>query len=172
MDADKYFEGSEVLTAVVMKKSTYYLLGYNSCHLLWRWYRSRLIRPWRRRRYVPPKRQLTFNGLHNVISQSQTTSTILKRFLWNGQDPVKDHNDIVFSSLLQILVFKCVKIPYLKWNNFGTRLNLVSIIENTRHLVISVPSAYEVELNIVSCRRDSGMQFSLYLLTCSHSTRS
>jgi hypothetical protein len=25
--------------------------------------------PWRWRRYVPPKRQLTFNGLHGVISQ-------------------------------------------------------------------------------------------------------
>jgi hypothetical protein len=30
---------------------------------------ARLIRPWRWRRYVPPKRQLTFNGLHGVISQ-------------------------------------------------------------------------------------------------------
>jgi hypothetical protein len=27
------------------------------------------LRPWRWRRYVPPKRRLTLNGLHNVISQ-------------------------------------------------------------------------------------------------------
>jgi hypothetical protein len=27
------------------------------------------FRPWRLRRYVPPKRRLTFNGLHDVISQ-------------------------------------------------------------------------------------------------------
>jgi hypothetical protein len=30
---------------------------------------SRLIRPWRWRRNIPPKRQLTFNGLHGVITQ-------------------------------------------------------------------------------------------------------
>jgi hypothetical protein len=32
-------------------------------HLLSRWYLSRIIRSWKRRRYVPPKRRLTFNGL-------------------------------------------------------------------------------------------------------------
>jgi hypothetical protein len=30
---------------------------------------ARLIRPWRWRRYVPPKLRLTFNGPHGVISQ-------------------------------------------------------------------------------------------------------
>jgi hypothetical protein len=34
-----------------------------------RWYLAPLIRPWRWRRYVPPKRRLTFNRLHGVISQ-------------------------------------------------------------------------------------------------------
>jgi hypothetical protein len=35
-----------------------------------RWYFGRLIlRPWRWRWYVPPKRRLTFNGLHSVVSQ-------------------------------------------------------------------------------------------------------
>jgi hypothetical protein len=28
-----------------------------------------ILRPWRWRRYIPPKRLLTFNGLHGVISQ-------------------------------------------------------------------------------------------------------
>jgi hypothetical protein len=28
-----------------------------------------ILRPWRWRRYVPPKRQLTFNGLHGIVSQ-------------------------------------------------------------------------------------------------------
>jgi hypothetical protein len=28
-----------------------------------------IIQPWRWRRHIPPKRQLTFNGLQNVISQ-------------------------------------------------------------------------------------------------------
>jgi hypothetical protein len=39
-------------------------------HVLLRWFLARLIfRPWRWWRYVPPKRRLTFNGLHGVISQ-------------------------------------------------------------------------------------------------------
>jgi hypothetical protein len=36
----------------------------------WRWFLARrILRLWRRRRYVPPKRRMTFNGLHGVISQ-------------------------------------------------------------------------------------------------------
>jgi hypothetical protein len=39
-------------------------------HQLSSWYLAWLIlRPWRWRRYVPPKRRLAFNGLHGVISQ-------------------------------------------------------------------------------------------------------
>jgi hypothetical protein len=42
----------------------------SGCHLLSRWFLAWFIlRPWRRRRHVPPKRRLTFNGLHGVISQ-------------------------------------------------------------------------------------------------------
>jgi hypothetical protein len=38
--------------------------------LLSRWFIARLILlPWRWRQYVPPKRQLTLNGLHGVIFQ-------------------------------------------------------------------------------------------------------
>jgi hypothetical protein len=40
-----------------------------ACHLLSRWYLARRIRPWRWRRYIPPKRLLIFNGLHGVLSQ-------------------------------------------------------------------------------------------------------
>jgi hypothetical protein len=56
------------------------LPGGKNCTIFWditpclstasRWLLARLIlRPWRWRRYVPPKRRLTFNGLHGVISQ-------------------------------------------------------------------------------------------------------
>jgi hypothetical protein len=39
------------------------------CHLLSRWYLAQLtLRPWRWRRYVPPKRRLTFNGIHCATS--------------------------------------------------------------------------------------------------------
>jgi hypothetical protein len=41
----------------------------SACHLLSRWYLARLILPQRYRRYIPPKRRFTFNGLHDVTSQ-------------------------------------------------------------------------------------------------------
>jgi hypothetical protein len=41
----------------------------SACHLLLRWFLGGLsLRPARWRRYVPPKRELTFSGLHSVIS--------------------------------------------------------------------------------------------------------
>jgi hypothetical protein len=40
-----------------------------------------LLRPWRWRRYVPSKRQLTPNGLHGVISQKTILIEILHFFL-------------------------------------------------------------------------------------------
>jgi hypothetical protein len=42
----------------------------NACHLLTCWFLLKLfLRPWRRRWYVPPKRQLQLNRLHGVTSQ-------------------------------------------------------------------------------------------------------
>jgi hypothetical protein len=42
------------------------------CHLLSRQFLARIIlRLWRWRRLVPPKRRLTFNGLHGVISRKK-----------------------------------------------------------------------------------------------------
>jgi hypothetical protein len=46
--------GFEVFTAVVMKSI---------------WFLLNLFRPWRWRRYVPPKRRVQLNWLHGVISQ-------------------------------------------------------------------------------------------------------
>jgi hypothetical protein len=41
-----------------------------ACHLLSRWFLAQLIFwPWRWRTYDPPKRWLTSNGLHGVITQ-------------------------------------------------------------------------------------------------------
>jgi hypothetical protein len=81
------FIALENLTAVVMKITiSWYTrpcctfkvnrrLGrkyrYSSCHLLSRWYLSRLIfRPWNLRWYVPPKRRVTFSKLHGVMSKN------------------------------------------------------------------------------------------------------
>jgi hypothetical protein len=42
-----------------------------ACHLRSRWFLAWLIlRPWRWRRYVPPKRRLAFNWVHCIISQN------------------------------------------------------------------------------------------------------
>jgi hypothetical protein len=49
----------------------------SACHLLSRRFLARLIlRPWRRRRYIPPKHRLNFNGLHGVISQKRVLFNI------------------------------------------------------------------------------------------------
>jgi hypothetical protein len=46
------------------------IIKAHACHLLSRWFLAQhIIRPWRWRRYVPPKLRLTLNGLHGVISQ-------------------------------------------------------------------------------------------------------
>jgi hypothetical protein len=79
------FVGSEFLTAVVLKSTIFWDVTpcsplkinrrfggkYRSaCHLLSRWFLGLLIfRPWRWRRYVPPKRRLALTGLHCVMSQ-------------------------------------------------------------------------------------------------------
>jgi hypothetical protein len=48
----------------------FWLTDCSACHLLSCCFLARLIfRPWRWRQYVPPKRRLTFNGLHGVMSQ-------------------------------------------------------------------------------------------------------
>jgi hypothetical protein len=44
----------------------------SACHLLSGWFLACLIfRPWKWRRYIPPKRRLTLNGLHGVISPEE-----------------------------------------------------------------------------------------------------
>jgi hypothetical protein len=52
--------------------------------LLSHWYLAWLIRPWRWRQHVPPKRWLTFNGLHSIISHKtlllMTTTVNLKSY--------------------------------------------------------------------------------------------
>jgi hypothetical protein len=64
----------EVLTAVVMKSSVFWDIMPCSQALFSSWFLARLIlRPWRWRRYVTPKRQLTFSGLHGVVSQKNST---------------------------------------------------------------------------------------------------
>jgi hypothetical protein len=53
-----------------------YIPEDGTCHLLLRWFIAQLIfLPWKWRRYIPPKRRLTLNGLHGVISQKMVHAT-------------------------------------------------------------------------------------------------
>jgi hypothetical protein len=65
------------------------LVACNACHLLSCWLLAQLIlRPLRRRRHVPPKRRLTFNGLHSVIShrcENLKSATFFCMRVWSEQ---------------------------------------------------------------------------------------
>jgi hypothetical protein len=52
-----------------LQSKTRYLLSASCWFLSWN-----TLAPWRWRRHVPPKRRLTFNGLHGVISQQTELS--------------------------------------------------------------------------------------------------
>jgi hypothetical protein len=94
--------GFEALTAVVLKSTIFWDItpcrplkvnrhfGGTYSHLLSRWYLARLIWPWRWRRYAPPKRRLTVNGLHGIKSQK----IVLLRTLHNHRcDNLKSYID-------------------------------------------------------------------------------
>jgi hypothetical protein len=103
------------------------LQGGSARHLLSRLFLSWFfLRPWRWRRYIPPKRRLTFIGLHDVISQKMVlfTTTAVRT-----SDP---------AGLLW-----CV-VEYKKWaytrNQTFNMLSWHRAIRVVRHLVISFAS--------------------------------
>jgi hypothetical protein len=59
---------SRWLQSVFWDITTYSSLQVNRCSASYWFLLWLIIRPWRRVRHVPPKRPLTFNGLHGVIS--------------------------------------------------------------------------------------------------------
>jgi hypothetical protein len=63
--------GSNKPSEIPVWKRVTSCLVQGASYLLSRWYLARLIRPWRWRRYVPPKLQLTSNGLHGIIAQKR-----------------------------------------------------------------------------------------------------
>jgi hypothetical protein len=69
LNQDNGLLGFKILPAVVLKISIFWgIMPYSllaACFALV----SLILRLWRWRRYVPPKRRLTFNGLYDVISQ-------------------------------------------------------------------------------------------------------
>jgi hypothetical protein len=57
----------------------------SACHLLSQWFLAQLtLWPWRWRQCVSLKRQLTYNGLHGIISQKTKLITWLNYKSWAG----------------------------------------------------------------------------------------
>jgi hypothetical protein len=100
------YVGFEVFTAVVMKNINFWDVtpfSLLSCNRLTCWFLLKLfLRPWRWRRYVPPKRLLTINRLHGVISQK----TVLF-FLWFRFLPFL--TAIVFENVFILFLFNYLK---------------------------------------------------------------
>jgi hypothetical protein len=86
------------------------------CHLLSRWWLVRFIRPCRWRQYIPPKRQVTFNGLYGVTSQKISffrfqKALVNKRSSWKWRqlrtewplmaDEPAGRNNVICNRLLQ-----------------------------------------------------------------------
>jgi hypothetical protein len=76
----------EVFTAVVMKSIIFW--DMMPCSPLSEqaggWFAELILRPWRWRRYVPPKRRVQLNGLHGVISQKMILSSVLVQNVRNA----------------------------------------------------------------------------------------
>jgi hypothetical protein len=76
-----------------------------------RWFLARLIpQTWRWRRYVPPKRRLTSNGLHDVISQKIVLFTPIFSLLslfWKNRVHLWDH--------VAVCVCLCIPPPIKFW---------------------------------------------------------
>jgi hypothetical protein len=58
-----HLQGQRISQAINQRENRWQTL-LSRCFLVWL-----ILRPWRWRRHAPPKRRLTFNWLHGVISQ-------------------------------------------------------------------------------------------------------
>jgi hypothetical protein len=90
--------GFEVLTVMIMKNSIFCDISpyislktnrtfWGTCFISASWFLDWLVfRPWTRRRHVPPKRRLIFNGLHGIMTHLTIArlSTIGHPLLANG----------------------------------------------------------------------------------------
>jgi hypothetical protein len=111
----------EALTAVIMKSTVFWditpcsplsVKWHPAYRLLSRWFLARLILPWRWSRYVPPKRRLTMNGLHGVISQK---IELFKMTAFKTSDPlcrwVRPRNFDVFTRFrMYVCIFICMHV--------------------------------------------------------------
>jgi hypothetical protein len=88
------------------KTQNFQLAGYSVRHLFSRSFLAQLIRPWSWRWYVPPKRWLTFNRLHGVISQNKALLV-----LWEPQ---------ILHRFSEVTIFYHYQLPEYLLINVGT----------------------------------------------------
>jgi hypothetical protein len=98
-----------------------------SCHLLSLWFLARLILLlWRWRRYFPPKRRLTFNGLHCVKSQKIvlfiTTAVrisnpiiLFQVYILNSISPTTHHGSVCEYETSHAMILVISGITVLYW---------------------------------------------------------
>jgi hypothetical protein len=73
----------------------------SACHMFSRLFLARLILlSWRWRRHVPPKRWLTFNGLHGVISQK--IELLILHVLTKYENEYFPRNKMIFVTLSEV----------------------------------------------------------------------
>jgi hypothetical protein len=77
-----------------------------------RWFLAWLIRPWRWRPHVPPKRRLTFSGLDDVIAQK--TELVICILLWRTHTFTCDFVvvAVLYSLLLLAFIYCCINVDY------------------------------------------------------------
>jgi hypothetical protein len=115
----------------------------SACHLHSRWFLARLIfLPWIWRRYVPPNRRLTFNGLHDVISQkivlfittAVRTSNSTWWLWWWYQIFLQKHFGVVALSLNLHSQRKSHILHRMKWE-----LCKLHLLQASYHLTLTYP---------------------------------
>jgi hypothetical protein len=76
----------------------------------WRFLAWLILQPWRWRRHVPPKRRLTFNGLHGVLSQKIQSFTVYPVWgrLWCPSVPPGKCWDSAFCHILPTLAVQVI----------------------------------------------------------------
>jgi hypothetical protein len=116
--------GFEVFTAVVMKSTSIMfwdmtpwriilLLTCLLAGLLAGFLLNLFLRPWRCRRYIPPKRRLTLKGLHGIISQEMILSVLknVYNFIRSSSQYIR-WIIINYCYTIQNWLMWCTKAPY------------------------------------------------------------
>jgi hypothetical protein len=80
-----------------------------------------LLRPWKWRRYVPPKRRLKLNGLHDVISQKMITlqwTMVFRTHTKITEQLTKDFWTQAKNTEICVIIYMYVSVSHIIFNQF------------------------------------------------------